>query len=151
MIVRLGDTATDAANAYDAGFISTVVAQQPFDLAANTAPPVTTDYSGSMMALVKILDPNAYSSTLPIGSPTINSSGQVVPSTNVSGASGVGGALSQLMSNIFGGGSSTPKTSVYSANTGSSILGMSTNTVNLMLLGVVGILVVVAISGGKKR
>jgi hypothetical protein len=158
MIVRLGDAATDAANAQDQGFISTVVAQQPIDIAAVTPPASTTDYTSVTSALDSLLYPGAYSGSLPVGSPTINSSGQVVPSTSTSGASGVGGALSNLVSNLFGGSSNKSVAPVgYSYNSAgqlvpsSTILGLSTNTINLVLFGVVGVLVVVAISGGKKR
>ena len=155
MIIRLGDAATDAANAEDAGFISTVVAQQPFDLAANTAPPVTTDYTGSTMALDKLLDPSAYSGTLPVGAPTINSAGQVVSSTSSSGASGIGGTLSTLFSNLLGGSSAKVAPAGYSYNSAgqlvanTSLLSNSTNT--LFLFGAIGIVVLVILTSSKKR
>ena len=87
MIVRLGDAATDIANAQDQGFLSTVVAQQPIDVSAITPPSSTTDYTSVTSALDSLLYPSAYSGALPVGAPTINSSGQVVPSTSSSGAS----------------------------------------------------------------
>ena len=158
MIVRLGDAATDYASSQDAGFISTVTGQQPFDLAANTPPPSTTDYTSTTMNLDSILNPGAYSGSLPVGAPTINSSGQVVPATSSSGASGFGGSLSTLFSNLFGGYSNRGVAPAgYSYNSSgqlvptSTIGGISTNTINLMLFGVVGVLVIMAISGGKKR
>jgi hypothetical protein len=158
MIVRLGDAATDYASSQDAGFISTVVAQQPFDLAANTPPPSTTDYTSMTMALDSLLTPGAYSGSLPVGASSINSSGQVVPSTSASGASGIGGSVSNLLSNLFGGSSSKGVAPAgYSYNSAgqlvasSTIGGISTNTINLMLFGVVGVLVFMAISGGRRK
>jgi hypothetical protein len=155
MIVRLGDAATDAASAEDAGFLASVVNTQPVDVAVITAPASTTDYTSVTSALDKTLDPSAYSGTLPTGAPTINSSGNVVPSTSSSGASSLGSSISSLFSNLLGGSSTKVAPAGYSYNSAgqlvanTSLLSNSTNT--LFLFGAIGIVVLVIMLPGKKR
>lgn len=153
MIVRLGDAATDAASAEDAGFLASVVNTQPVDVAVITAPASTTDYTSVTSALDKTLDPSAYSGTLPTGAPTINSSGNVVPSTSSSGASSLGSSISSLFSNLLGGSSTKVAPAGYSYNSAGQLVAntSSNSTLMLYLFGAIGIVVLVSVLPGKKR
>jgi hypothetical protein len=116
------------------------------DLTTNVPAPSTSSSDSLFSALF------APPSGLPVGAPTINSSGQVVPSTSSSGASGVGGALSSLASSLFGS-KSTQTNSPYQLvnNPSSTTLGISNSTIEWVVVGIGVIAIIGIIASGRKK
>jgi hypothetical protein len=150
MIVRLGDAATDAASAEDAGFISSLTSQTSTPLPSE--PGLSTADLAAWGAYAGVQQTNLTAGTIsnPSGAMSINSAGNVVPTAS---STSVGSSLSSLFSNLLGGSSTKVAPAGYSYNSAGQLVAntSSNSTLMLYLFGAIGIVVLVSVLPGKKR
>jgi hypothetical protein len=142
MIVRLGDAATDYANSQADSYMIGLANQPGTSAEINTpSPSMSTSDLLAWGAYAGAQQDDLTAGIKPASSYTVTPSGVV---------SNAGGSFANALSNLFGGSTNYARPANYTTS-GSTIGGISTSTINMLLFGVVGVLVVMAISGGKKR